>query len=237
MKTAYLDAFSGLSGDMLVGALLDAGVDFNDLEGALASLPLKGSRLVAPAQDRERNRGGEVRRRGDGAAAGAPSLEILAMIEASCARRRGEAIARARFSRCSPTPKRRSITRRPSRFTSTRSARSIRSSTSWPQRPGASSELGSANCWFLRCRWEPASSARSTASFRCPRRRPAELLAGFHGAHGRRRRPRWSRPPAQRSCARSRRPAPLPMNFEIEHDRLRRGHREFERSAQSCCES
>jgi pyridinium-3,5-bisthiocarboxylic acid mononucleotide nickel chelatase len=45
MKTAYFDAFSGLSGDMMVGALLDCGVEFDKLEAALASLPIKGARL------------------------------------------------------------------------------------------------------------------------------------------------------------------------------------------------
>ena len=46
MKTAYLDAFSGLSGDMIVGAMLDCGADFGELERAIASMPLRGYRLA-----------------------------------------------------------------------------------------------------------------------------------------------------------------------------------------------
>ena len=45
MRTAYLDAFSGLSGDMMVGALLDCGADFAELERAVASIPITGYRL------------------------------------------------------------------------------------------------------------------------------------------------------------------------------------------------
>jgi uncharacterized protein (TIGR00299 family) protein len=47
MKSAFLDAFSGLSGDMIAGAMLDAGADFDELRIALASLPLGGYRLSA----------------------------------------------------------------------------------------------------------------------------------------------------------------------------------------------
>jgi uncharacterized protein (TIGR00299 family) protein len=47
MKSAFLDAFSGLSGDMIVGAMLDAGADFDELRAALASLQLDGYRLAA----------------------------------------------------------------------------------------------------------------------------------------------------------------------------------------------
>ena len=46
MKSAFLDAFSGLSGDMIAGAMLDAGADFDDLRTALASLPLDGYRVA-----------------------------------------------------------------------------------------------------------------------------------------------------------------------------------------------
>jgi uncharacterized protein (TIGR00299 family) protein len=45
MKTAYLDAFSGLSGDMIVGAILDCGADFAGFERAVKSMPLSGFKL------------------------------------------------------------------------------------------------------------------------------------------------------------------------------------------------
>ena len=52
MKTAYLDCFSGISGDMLVGALLDAGVELRLLEEALDGLGLSGIRLEARKEGR-----------------------------------------------------------------------------------------------------------------------------------------------------------------------------------------
>jgi uncharacterized protein (TIGR00299 family) protein len=47
MKLAYLDCFSGVSGDMFLGALLDAGLPFDELERALQSLSLEGYALEA----------------------------------------------------------------------------------------------------------------------------------------------------------------------------------------------
>ncbi len=45
MTLAYLDCFSGMSGDMFLGALLDAGLSFVRLQETLAGLHLSGYRL------------------------------------------------------------------------------------------------------------------------------------------------------------------------------------------------
>ncbi len=54
MKIAYLDCFSGISGDMLLGALLDAGLDLETLRKALATLPLDGYSLEMKREERGR---------------------------------------------------------------------------------------------------------------------------------------------------------------------------------------
>lgn len=47
MKTLYFDCFSGVSGDMTVGALLDLGADFDALRAGLDSLGVPGYRVAA----------------------------------------------------------------------------------------------------------------------------------------------------------------------------------------------
>jgi len=52
MKIAYLDCFSGISGDMMIGALIDAGFPIEELSRALQSLPLEGYHLEATREER-----------------------------------------------------------------------------------------------------------------------------------------------------------------------------------------
>jgi uncharacterized protein (TIGR00299 family) protein len=47
MKIAYFDCFSGISGDMCLGALIDAGLDPGTLQTALKGLPVAGYSLTA----------------------------------------------------------------------------------------------------------------------------------------------------------------------------------------------
>jgi hypothetical protein len=52
MKIAYLDCFSGISGDMFIGALIDAGLPLEELRKVLQSLPLEGYSLEVTREER-----------------------------------------------------------------------------------------------------------------------------------------------------------------------------------------
>ncbi len=61
MRIAYLDCASGISGDMTLGALVDAGVDLAELNAAIGSLGLPGCRLVAEEVKKRGFRATQVR--------------------------------------------------------------------------------------------------------------------------------------------------------------------------------
>jgi len=42
VKILYFDCFAGAAGDMILGALLDAGLPFDELKRALGSLAVEG---------------------------------------------------------------------------------------------------------------------------------------------------------------------------------------------------
>jgi len=53
LRILYLDCFSGVSGDMLLGALVDLGVDIARLRERLAALPLRGYSISAHRTSRQ----------------------------------------------------------------------------------------------------------------------------------------------------------------------------------------
>ena len=60
MRIAYFDCFSGISGDMTLGALVDAGVELAVLQAELAKLPVTGYRLESRVVKRGGLRGTKV---------------------------------------------------------------------------------------------------------------------------------------------------------------------------------
>src|SRR5262247_755267 len=51
-RTLYLDCFAGASGDMLLGAMLDCGLDFESLRSELLKLGVEGYELSLKRVDR-----------------------------------------------------------------------------------------------------------------------------------------------------------------------------------------
>ncbi|MBP2626283.1 MAG: larC 2 [Firmicutes bacterium] len=47
MTTIYLDCFSGISGNMMIGALLDAGLPFEYLQAEISKLPISSYQLIS----------------------------------------------------------------------------------------------------------------------------------------------------------------------------------------------
>jgi uncharacterized protein (TIGR00299 family) protein len=61
MKAVFVDCFSGISGDMFLGALVDLGIAPDDLRAAVSRLPIGGYRIEAEAVRRQGLAGHAVR--------------------------------------------------------------------------------------------------------------------------------------------------------------------------------
>src|SRR5438046_1483139 len=84
-RVAYFDCFSGASGDMILGALVDAGLPFDDLKAEVAKLPLPGDAYELTAT--KVSRAGFAATKVDVEVKEPPPhrslIEVLAIIEAS----------------------------------------------------------------------------------------------------------------------------------------------------------
>jgi uncharacterized protein (TIGR00299 family) protein len=60
MKTLYLDPFSGISGDMFLGLLIDLGVSPDAIENELRKLPVSGYRLQVKREKRQGIEGSKI---------------------------------------------------------------------------------------------------------------------------------------------------------------------------------
>lgn len=99
MKLAYLDCASGISGDMTLGALVDAGVDLAALNEAIASLGVAGCRLEAEEVTKKGFRATQVRVVYQPEHAHRHLHHIVAMIDGSRLTERQKGLARRIFTR------------------------------------------------------------------------------------------------------------------------------------------
>jgi hypothetical protein len=83
MRIAYFDCFSGISGDMTLGALVDVGVEMAVLQAELAKLPVTGYRLEARVVKRGGLRGTKVDVLVEAAQPARKYTDIVAMISES----------------------------------------------------------------------------------------------------------------------------------------------------------
>ena len=83
MRIAYFDCFSGISGDMTLGALVDVGVDLAILQAELAKLPVTGYRLETRVVKRGGLRGTKVDVLVEAAQPARKYTDIVAMISQS----------------------------------------------------------------------------------------------------------------------------------------------------------
>jgi len=82
-KIAYLDCFSGISGDMMLGALVDAGVELEQISRAIDSIGIAGCRLVAEVVTRQGIRATQIRVEAPPERAHRHLHDITALIDAS----------------------------------------------------------------------------------------------------------------------------------------------------------
>jgi pyridinium-3,5-bisthiocarboxylic acid mononucleotide nickel chelatase len=99
MTIAYLDCFSGISGDMTLGALVDLGVELSDLQSAIDSLGIDGLKLRAEVVKKNGFRATQVSVVYVEEKKARHLPDILKLVERSSLKPRPRAIAEAIFSR------------------------------------------------------------------------------------------------------------------------------------------
>ncbi|OFW06321.1 MAG: TIGR00299 family protein [Acidobacteria bacterium RIFCSPLOWO2_02_FULL_68_18] len=105
MTILYFDCFSGAAGDMILGALIDAGLSLDDVRRALGSLAVEPETVWTEAVTRAGMRATKLHVRGEGEPAGSHGhahrtlAEIERSIDGSALSAAGKARARSLFAR------------------------------------------------------------------------------------------------------------------------------------------